>query len=106
MTHLNKKMLGIRIKQARISRDLTQLVLAEKLNISSNFLGDIERGLKKPSLDTLIHICNLLNVSLDNLVGDSLMLNLEDDVNNMYLTDEQLRVLKGVVNIVKKNFKD
>lgn len=106
MEHVNKKMLGMRIRQARIMKDLTQLILAEKINVSPNFLGDVERGLKKPSLDTLVHISNLLNVSIDSLLCDSLKITLEDDTSNMYLTDEQLRVLKGVVNIVKNNFRD
>ncbi len=104
--NINKKMLGMRIKQARIAKDLTQLVLAEKINVSPNFLGDVERGLKKPSLDTLVHISNLLNVSVDSLICDSLTLILEDDITNMYVTDEQIRVLKGVVNTIKNSFKD
>jgi len=99
-------MLGMRIKQARIVKNLTQLVLAEKINVSSNFLGDVERGLKKPSLDTLVELSNLLNVSLDTLLTDSLKPSFEESSNNIYLNDEQLRVLKGVVNVIKKNFKD
>lgn len=106
MAQINKKMLGMRIKQARISKDLTQLILAEKINVSPNFLGDVERGLKKPSLDTLVHIANLLNVSVDSLITDSLTLTLDEDTTNMYLTDEQLRVLKGVVNTIKNNFRE
>jgi ribosome-binding protein aMBF1 (putative translation factor) len=31
------------IKRCRLKRNLSQLVLAEKLNISTNFLSDIER---------------------------------------------------------------
>lgn len=106
MIDVNKKMLGMRIKQARIGKDFTQLILAEKINVSPNFLGDVERGLKKPSLDTLVHIANLLNVSIDSLIGDSLSLTFEEDNNNMYVTDEQLRILRGVVNVIKNNFKN
>lgn len=106
MSNINKKMLGIRIKQARIAKDYSQLVLAEKINISPNFLGDIERGIKKPSLDTLVQISNLLNISVDTLISDSITVSLEEDNNNMYITDSQLKVLKGVVNIIKNNFKN
>lgn len=106
MSIVDKKLLGIRIKQTRIAKDFTQLDLAEEINISANFLGDIERGLKKPSLDTLVNIANILNVSVDSLITDSLKLTMEEDFNNMYVTEEQLRVLRGVVNIIKKNFKD
>lgn len=106
MADVNKKLLGLRIKQARVAKNLSQIILAEKLNISPNFLGDIERGLKKPSLDTLVNISNKLNVGMDNLLIDSINIPLEEDTANMYVTDKQLRVLKGVVNLIKNNFKE
>ncbi len=62
--------IGERIKQERLNKGLTQEVLAEKANISASFLGQIERGERKLSLETLIHIAEVLNASLDYLVKD------------------------------------
>lgn len=64
--------LGKRIRRARKAAGLTQSELAEKLDISTSFMGHIERGTRKASLDTLVKIANELNVSLDMLAADSL----------------------------------
>ena len=60
--------IGLRIKTERTKLKLTQVELAEKLNISSNFLGEIERGQKFGSVDTLISFANYFGVSTDYLL--------------------------------------
>ena len=47
---IDQKSFGKKIKNARKEMGLTQFELAEKINVSQNFLGDIERGIKLPSL--------------------------------------------------------
>ena len=47
---------------------MTQEVLAEKANIGTIYLGEIERGLKMPSLNVLIQIIEALGVSADYLL--------------------------------------
>ena len=59
--------LGMRIRRARKAAGMTQADLAEKLGISTSFLGHIERGTRKASLDTLVKMANELGVSLDSL---------------------------------------
>jgi transcriptional regulator with XRE-family HTH domain len=61
-------LLGERIKQQRLNRGLTQEVLAENANVSVSFLGQIERGERKLSLETLVKIAGALGASLDFLV--------------------------------------
>lgn len=68
---LNTHRLGKRIKEARQEKHLTGEQLAEKLSISLGFLRELERGGKKPSLDTLVIIANELGVSADELLCDS-----------------------------------
>ena len=60
--------IGRRIKAQRIARKMTQAVLAEKANISLSFLGHIERGTRKLSVETLFAICKALNCSADMLM--------------------------------------
>lgn len=64
--------LGMRIREQRNRAKLTQIQLAERANISYPFLGHIERGTRIPSLDTLVSICNALDVSPNLLLRDSL----------------------------------
>lgn len=61
------KLLGQNISKRRRELGLTQQELAEKLDISLNFMGKIEVAFSKPSLDTLIRIANSLDISVSDL---------------------------------------
>ena len=61
------KQLGKNIKKRRKELKFTQEELAEKLNMSLNFVGKIEVAFSKPSLDTLIEIAKKLNTSVSDL---------------------------------------
>ena len=61
------KLLGQNISKRRRELGLTQQELAEKLDISLNFMGKIEVAFSKPSLDTLISIENCLDISVSDL---------------------------------------
>lgn len=102
--YLNLKMLGKRVREERIKKDLTQFALAEEVGISQNFLGDVERGLKAPSITTSIRLSNVLEISLDVLFADSLTV--KENVEDFYVTDRQLSILKKFVKDVKNNFND
>lgn len=65
------RLLGERIKKERIENNLTQERLAERANLSVSFLGQIERGDRKPSLETVVNIANALGVTADLLLQDS-----------------------------------
>lgn len=64
--------LGKRVRTRRKMMGLTQEALAEKLGISCSFVGHIERGSRKMSMETLIKISDIMGVSCDYLLQDSL----------------------------------
>ena len=64
--------LGHRVRQQRKLCGLTQEQLAEKAEISCPFVGHIERGEKKPSIETIVALCNALSISPTTLLQDSL----------------------------------
>ena len=66
------KNFGRRVKQQRKLARLTQEKLAEKAGISFAFVGHIERGTRKCSVDTLVKLANALGVSPNFLLQDSL----------------------------------
>lgn len=68
---MQREFLGKRIKEARKLAKLTQENLAEKVNISTVYLGEIERGNKMPSIPVFIAIAEALGVSCDFLLRDS-----------------------------------
>lgn len=61
--------IGLRIRYLRRQRHWTQETLAERAGISPSFLGHIERGSRKLSVETLNRIALALNCSADELLG-------------------------------------
>ena len=60
-----------RLKKLRKQAQLTQVDVAEKLGISQPAYASWERGIKKPTQENLVKIAQVLNVSVDYLVGNS-----------------------------------
>lgn len=63
--------IGARIKTARENRRYTQAQLSELIDVSPQFISDIERGMVGISFDTLTKMCQVLNVSADWLLFGS-----------------------------------
>lgn len=53
---------GMRIKEYRTLRGISQEQLALKANVNVSFLGQIERGNKKPTIDTIDKLLNALDI--------------------------------------------
>lgn len=70
---MNYTALGKRIRIQRRAIKMTQEQLAEKTGVSISFIGHIERGTRKASLDTLVSIANALTISPAILLQDSLI---------------------------------
>lgn len=64
--------IGKRVKAAREKKGLKQNNLAALAEIGATNLSHIERGVAKVSLPTLLKIANALEVSMDELMCDSL----------------------------------
>lgn len=60
--------IGSRIKLARENMGWTQEELAEKIDLSTQFISTIERGVAGASLGTVIRLCEVLNVSSEWLL--------------------------------------
>lgn len=65
---LDYKIIGVRIKAKRVECNLTQELLAEKVDISWRTISNIERGVSEPKLSTLYNICKALSLSLDDIL--------------------------------------
>lgn len=61
------RLLGMRIKEIRQSRKISQDKLSEKLDIDPKYLSRIEVGKATPSLDLLVKTACFLNVELKEL---------------------------------------
>lgn len=58
---------GKRLKALRLDHNLTQLELAEILDMSPNFIGMIERGERNTTVEKVFKIARALNIKPSNL---------------------------------------
>lgn len=68
MYELDYAKMGARIRQFRKAKGWSQAKLAKKCGISMNFMGNIERGTRKMSMDTFASLCNELGTDADALL--------------------------------------
>lgn len=60
----NLKIFGSRIQELRKKNNLTQSELAEKIGLSTNFIGMVERGERNTSVDKIFKLAKAFNISL------------------------------------------
>ena len=61
------KQLGARIRYLRQQKNMTIEDLALEANINRNYLGDLERGVRNPTLSILNRIALALGINLSTL---------------------------------------
>ena len=63
---------GARVQTIRISRGLTQEQLAEKAALSAHYIGNLEQGVRNPSIPALMQLCTALGTTPNELFADSI----------------------------------
>lgn len=91
--------IGERIKKAREQIKMTQEKLAEKVNVSPQYISDLERGVVGVSIPTLKCICIVLGVSSDSLLFGNMQ---ENDTSIIAdccrrLSDEQFKTVEEII---------
>jgi len=76
---------GKQIKEVRKQCGMSQAYLAEKADMSAQYLSQVETGKKQVSLQCLYNIAQVLDASLDLLTGNT--------VSDLKSTDTGLNVL-------------
>ncbi|TPR19613.1 helix-turn-helix domain-containing protein [Apilactobacillus timberlakei] len=76
--------LGRKIKQGRRQFNFTQQELADQLHVTRQALSKWENNQSYPNLDILVNISKMLNISLNELLGeeDKMVKQISDDVRN------------------------
>ena len=82
-----KALFGLRIKELRKAKNLSQDALAEKADISSKYVSRIEMGQHFPTINTLIKIAEVLDVELKDFFefahGEENQKELKDNLKNL-----------------------
>lgn len=107
---MNCEFLGKRIREERLKLNLTQEKLSESVDISNSYMGQIERGERNVTLDTLIRIANRLGVTIDYLLKESIII--DDKYVNQLMqlmdgkTDKQKQMALDIIKIMFSHLKD
>jgi transcriptional regulator with XRE-family HTH domain len=101
-----------RLRETRSARGLTQTRLAELLEVSPRVYNRWERGAAIPRLDTLVKVAEILEVSLDELVGrkepdDDVLKIRNPELHSLYkeidrLSDEDQQALVVLIDSLVK----
>lgn len=82
--------IGSICQQYRLKNNLTQNQVAELTGLEPRHISQIERGLSKGSIDTLIKLCNAYKITPDIILYDLL----DDEIkNSVSIYDEKFKKL-------------
>jgi len=95
------KKLGFRVRQQRELNQLTQAQLAEKAGVTTSFIGHIERGEKKASVETVVSLCNAMAISPSVLLQDSL--NDGAMQSQLAIDADNEDLMKGIMHMLREH---
>ena len=97
---MDKAALGRKLREERQKKGYTQSALAKIAGVGNVYLGEIERGLKMPSLNILIKLIQALGISADYLLRDEL------PSGQIYIYDELTKALASLTPKQRKTAAD
>ena len=103
-----RTLLGANLRRFRSRREWSQTDLAERANISMNYLSEIERGLKWPYPENLQNLANALDIKVYELFKpeNETALNMEkymERFSNDAILAVQEAVKKSLENVKKQH---
>lgn len=110
MSVIDYKSLGARIKYYRKLKGITQQQLSELIDVVPSNVSNVERGANHISLPNLVKVANALEVSVDQLLCESLEVSnydLKQDIAEILedCTDKEIVILTNILRVVKENLK-
>jgi len=107
---LDYKILGKRIKTARVEAGYTQEGLAERADLSTDHISHIETANTKLSLPAIVAIANALGVGIDKLLSDTVYqskAHLSDEVADLFAdtTSDECYIMLHAARGVKQSMR-
>ncbi len=95
--------LGKKVRARRMELNWTQERLAQEIGVSTSFIGHIERGSRKASIDTLVMLANAMEISTDEMLEGSLLVSDQLVRPVKRLTKGQQYVMKQVISTLQEH---
>ena len=94
------------LREIRQSRNMTMFELGEKIGVTESAIGLYESERRKPNYEILLKMSEILNCSVDSILGNNFILtNDEDFLLYLYrqLNNEGKKELTNIANAFSKN---
>ena len=98
--------LGKRGRKQRQLIGLTQQELAERIGVSTSFVGHVERGTRKASLETLVALSNALGVGVDYLLAGSLQSSPDEENPSGAMDPNRRLVIREILSTLQEHLSD
>ena len=98
--------MGKRVRKQRQLIGLTQQELAERIGVSTSFVGHVERGTRKASLETLVALSNALGVGVDYLLAGSLQSSPDEDNPSGAMDPNRRLVIREILSTLQEHLSD
>lgn len=100
--------IGNQIRNYRKKHHISQAEFAEKLEISTNYLSLIERGLRSPGFSTFLKVIDETHISADQLLQDLTVKGKENKTNELTKKIENLspknrKTVEAVLDVLLAN---
>lgn len=69
MKELDFEIIGKKLREIRLSKGLTQEYIANKVDVNTSHISNIENNRVKVSLSALVNICNALDTTVDYVLN-------------------------------------
>ena len=94
LKQLETKDMGMRLRKVREERKMTRETLAEKVDLSVNFIADVEYGNKSPSIRKFYSLIQALDTNADYILGGNMR---EIDID-----EEAAEAHKEIMNVLNQ----
>lgn len=102
---------GRRLKAIRKKSGLTQEQLAGRIGTVTSSVSHLENGTHAPSLHTLLKLCDVFNIGVDELLADSLPVKsayLDKDIAELLAdcSPEEKQMIKEIITVTLKTLRE
>lgn len=104
---LDYEILGKNVRRYRLMKSLTQCALAETINCTEGYIGQIERAKSKPALSTAVDLANALDVTVDDLLVENYLkpelvyFKEISDIISKYTLEKRIMLCQGLLEFAK-----
>ncbi|MDP4224789.1 MAG: helix-turn-helix transcriptional regulator [Bacteroidota bacterium] len=103
-----KKMIGKRVLEIRLEKNLKPVDLERLIGLSNGYIGHLENGDIMPKIDTLLKLTNALNITINYLLQDIIETTPNREIEELLsiynsMSEKKREILREIAVIINKS---